>query len=160
MLCKLLPTPLDLATRRFFPFKNWVRKLNDRYEMAQSGYNKVMNVPFLSGCFMFMRTEALKKIGLFDDRFFLYAEDTDLSRRIHQQFQTLYYPYAHITHIHARGSYKDFKLTLQNIKSSVQYFNKWGWWFDDERKMMNERALASTESVSIQRQSLREVRAA
>jgi GT2 family glycosyltransferase len=161
MLCKLLPTPFDLASRRFFPFKNWLRKLNDRYEMNDSGYNTVMNVPFLSGCFMFFRTEALKKVGLFDDRYFLYAEDTDLSRRMHLQFQTLFYPHVHITHVHARGSYKDFSLTLQNIKSACQYFNKWGWWFDEERKQINERALlASSNSEMEQKQSLREVSAA
>src|SRR5579859_1702019 len=33
MMCKLLPTPLNLATRRFFPFQSWFRKLNNRYEM-------------------------------------------------------------------------------------------------------------------------------
>ncbi len=160
MCCKLLPTPFNLATRRFFPFKNWLRKLNDRYEMNETGYDKVMNVPFLSGCFMFLRTEALKKVGLFDDRYFLYAEDTDLSRRIHAQFQTLYYPYAHITHVHARGSYKDFGLTFQNIKSAVQYFNKWGWWFDEDRKIINDRARASARPLEMQKQTLREVSAA
>jgi hypothetical protein len=160
MLCKLLPTPVDLATRRFFPFKNLLRKLNDRYEMCETGYNEVMNVPFLSGCFMFLRTESLKKVGLFDDRYFLYAEDTDLSRRIHLQFQTLFYPHAQITHVHSRGSYKDFELTFQNIKSAVQYFNKWGWWFDEERKIINERALASVNPAMEPKQSLREVSAA
>src|SRR5258708_37110909 len=31
MMCKLLPNPFDLITRRFFPFENWFRKMNDRY---------------------------------------------------------------------------------------------------------------------------------
>ncbi len=92
MFCKLLPTPFDLAARRFFPFKGWFKNQNEKYEMKASGYRRVMNVPFLSGCFMFLRNESLKKAGLFDERFFLYAEDTDLSRRIHQQFETLFYP--------------------------------------------------------------------
>jgi len=52
---------------------------------------------------MFMRTEALKKTGLFDERFFLYAEDTDLSRRNSPAIQTMFYPFAEIYHIHARG---------------------------------------------------------
>ncbi len=160
MLCKLLPTPFDLATRRFFPYKSWFKKLNERYEMKSSGYDEVMNVPFLSGCFMFLRTSALKEVGLFDERFFLYAEDTDLSRRMHQQFQTLYFPEAEIQHIHARGSYKDFWLTMQNLKSAIQYFNKWGWFFDRERQDINSRALLAVCDPDMQNESLREVRAA
>lgn len=34
-----------------------------------TGYNTIMNVPILSGCFMFLRVSALKEIGLFDERF-------------------------------------------------------------------------------------------
>ena len=142
MLCKLLPTPSDLALRRFFPFKQWISKFTNRYEMKNCGHDRVMNVPFLSGCFMFLRMKALQQTGLFDERFFLYAEDTDLSRRVHQQFETLFFPDAEITHLHARGSYKDFFLTLQNLKSAVQYFNKWGWFFDRERRAINQRALS------------------
>ena len=140
-LCKLLPKPFNLATRRFLPFKGLSKKANDTYEMSFSHYNRVMNVPFLSGCFMFLRTSALKETGLFDERFFLYAEDTDLSRRIHRQFTTMFYPFAEIYHTHARGSYKNMKLTLYNFRSAVQYFNKWGWFFDDERRITNEAAI-------------------
>ena len=160
MLCKLLPSPIDLATRRFFPFENWFKGRNERYEMKESGYNRVMNIPFLSGCFMFLRTEALRKVGLFDERFFLYAEDTDLSRRMHQQFETLYFPGVEIRHVHARGSYKDVGLTFHNIKSACQYFNKWGWFFDAERDAVNQKAYAQTRIVRAEESVIREVKAA
>lgn len=160
MLCKLLPTPLNLALRRFFPFESWFSELNDRYEMKSMGYDRVMNVPFLSGCFMFMRTSALKQVGLFDERFFLYAEDTDLSRRLHEQFQTLYFPGAEIQHVHARGSYKDFWLTLQNLKSAVQYFSKWGWFFDADRQAVNQRAQMQVDMVSEPKLKVNEVKTA
>ena len=62
-LCKLLPTPLDLFGRRFIPFKAFQEKRNAWYEMHWSGYEKVMEVPSLSGCFMFIRTDILKRIG-------------------------------------------------------------------------------------------------
>lgn len=160
MLCKLLPSPLNLAIRRFFPFDSWFKRFNDRYEMKSMGYNHVMNVPFLSGCFMFMRTSALKQVGLFDERFFLYAEDTDLSRRLHEQFQTLFFPGAEIQHVHARGSYKDFWLTLQNLKSAFQYFNKWGWFVDADRKAINQRAQMQADMVSVPKLKIREVKTA
>lgn len=160
MFCKLLPTPLDLATRRFFPFDSWFRKLNGRYEMRSTGYDRVMNVPFLSGCFMFLRTSAIKQVGLFDERFFLYAEDTDLSRRLHEQFDTLFFPGAEIRHIHARGSYKDFWLTMQNLKSAIQYFIKWGWFFDTDRMAINKRAQMQVDIVGSPRVSLNKAKTA
>lgn len=52
-LCKLLPTPVDLIFRRFISLKNWKEKRNDKYELKFNGYDKIMNVPSLSGCFMF-----------------------------------------------------------------------------------------------------------
>jgi len=59
-LCKLLPTPIDLIFRRFIPFKSWREKRNEKYELRFTGYNKIMEVPYLSGCFMFIRTSILK----------------------------------------------------------------------------------------------------
>jgi hypothetical protein len=141
-LCKLLPTPGTLIKRRFLNFnKSSLEKENYRYELRFSGYDKIMDVPFLSGCFMFLRTEALKKIGLFDEQFFLYTEDTDLSRRIHKYYRTVYYPQASIYHYHQRGSYRNIWLMWCNIKSAVRYFNKWGWTKDSEREYFNERTL-------------------
>jgi GT2 family glycosyltransferase len=160
MFCKLLPSPVDLASRRFFPINDWFKERNEKYELKESGYDQVINVPFLSGCFMFLRTEALRKVGLFDERFFLYAEDTDLSRRVHQQFETLFFPDTEIRHVHARGSYKNFLLTLHNIKSAFQYFNKWGWFFDEEREIVNQRALSQTQSATSSERTLSEVKAA
>jgi GT2 family glycosyltransferase len=160
MLCKLLPTPLNLAARRFFPAVSGFSALNDRYEMKSTGYTHVMDVPFLSGCFMFLRTSALQQVGLFDERFFLYAEDTDLSRRLHEQFQTLYFPGVEIQHIHARGSYKDFWLTLQNLKSASQYFNKWGWFFDSDRSAINRRAQMQVDSIDAPAVTMSEVKTA
>ena len=158
MLCKLLPTPLNLAARRFFPEAAWSKRLNDRYELKKSGYNQVMNIPFLSGCFMFLRTAALRQVGLFDERFFLYAEDTDLSRRMHQQFETLYCPWAEIFHIHERGSYKNLRLTFHNLKSASQYFIKWGWLFDYKRIAINQRTEQSLYSLSDPNVAIGEVR--
>ncbi len=143
-LCKLLPTPLDLFGRRFLnfgPFKKIVEKRNEVYELRFTGYDKIMEVPYLSGCFMFIRTEVLKKVGLFDERFFMYLEDTDLSRRIHRVAKTIYYPYVHVYHEYGKGSYKSLKLLYYHIKSAIKYFNKYGWFFDKERQEINKRIL-------------------
>jgi len=50
-LCKLLPTPLDLFGRRFLnfgPFKKIVEKRNEVYELRFTGYDKIMELPYLS----------------------------------------------------------------------------------------------------------------
>jgi len=141
-LCKLLPSPQTLIVRRFLNFLTaTLEKKNFSYELKFSDYDKVMDVPFLSGCFMFLRTDALRKVGLFDERFFLYTEDTDLTRRIHKHFRTVYFPDAKIFHHHARGSYKNLWLLWCNICSAVKYFNKWGWFNDPERTSFNRRVL-------------------
>lgn len=137
-LCKLLPTPTDLILRRFIPFKNWKEKRNNTYELKASGYDKIMNVPVLSGCFMFLRTSALKDVGLFDENIFMYLEDTDLSRRIHTKYKTIFYPKVQITHEYAKESYKSKKLLKYHIQSAIYYFNKWGWIFDKQRDEINQ----------------------
>jgi len=142
-LCKLLPTPLDLAVRRCdFRILNGVfRRRFDRYELKFAGYDRIMDVPHLSGCFMFIRRDAFDKAGLFDTRFFMYLEDVDLSRRIHKYFKTVYHPGFVAYHQHAKHSYSDPKAFMHHVVSAIRYFNKWGWFFDKERKMINRRIL-------------------
>jgi len=139
-LCKLIPTPFDLIFRRFLP-KSWSKKRTAKFELHVSGYNKIMNVPYLSGCFMFLRTEALKNVGMFDERFFMYPEDIDLTRRIHKKYRTVFFPEVEVVHHHAKESYINLKLLFIHITNMIKYFNKWGWIFDDERKKNNEETL-------------------
>ena len=141
-LCKLLPSPLTLFTRRFLQFfPAFSNRLNHWYEMHFTGYDKIMDVPFLSGCFMFLRVKALEEVGLFDERIFLYTEDTDLTRRIHRRYRTIFYPDAVIYHYNQRGSYKNAVKLMHHMFSAIRYFNKWGWFDDVERKDINERIL-------------------
>lgn len=149
-LCKLLPTPMDVFGRRFLP-QRWNEKRNARYELRSSGYNRSMNVPYLSGCFMLLRTEAAQKAGLFDKRYFMYPEDIDLTRTIHRHYATLYYPEVTIVHNHKKGSYHSMSLLWVHIVNMCRYFNKWGWFFDKERREVNRTTLSSTGKPDSQR---------
>ena len=141
-LCKLLPTPYDWIGRRFNPIRSIVEKRNEIFELRFTGYNKIMEVPYLSGCFMFLRVSAIENIGFFDENIFMYGEETDLCRRlIDKQFKTIYFPNVTITHEFEKGSHKSLKLTLIGIKSAIYYFNKWGWFFDKNRKIINSEIL-------------------
>jgi GT2 family glycosyltransferase len=141
-LCKLLPEPADLLARRLLP--GWYRRSGReaRYELHASGYDTVMDVPVLSGCFMLLRVDVLRLAGIFDERFFLYFEDVDLSRRIGGVARTAFYPHACIVHGYTRGSYRSAGLLWHHAVSAVRYFNKWGWFRDHRREQLNGATLA------------------
>lgn len=131
-----LPTPLDSFGRRFLPAKMMERR-NKRYELRDVDLTKPVNAPYLMGCFMFLRTKAAVEAGLFDERYFMYPEDIDLTRTIHRNYLTLYYPQWTITHAHARSSYKNKHMLWIHIQNMCRYFNKYGWFFDRERQAFN-----------------------
>ena len=141
-LCKLLPTPLDVFGRRFLP-SSWMRKRNAQYELHDADYSRPMNVPYLSGCFMLLHTEAVQKARLFDERYFMYPEDIDLTRTIHRDYLTLYYPAVTIVHNHKKASYQSWRMLWVHIVNMCRYFNKWGWFIDPERQQFNKETKAS-----------------
>ena len=133
----LLPTPLDTFGRRLLP-KTWVEKINNRFELKNLDLTVIRNVPIFSGSFLFIRTSVFEKVGLFDDRYFMYFEDFDLVRRIHKVSKTVFYPHDTIIHAHAAEHKTNKKLLKISIKSAIKYFNKFGWLFDSERRKWNK----------------------
>lgn len=135
-LAKRLPSPMDVFGRRFLP-AFLMKRRNRRYELRDLDLTRPINAPYLSGCFMMLRTKAVVEAGLFDERFFMYPEDIDLTRRIHRNYLTLYYPAWTIVHDHAQASYKNKHMLRIHIQNMCRYFNKWGWFFDPERQTFN-----------------------
>jgi hypothetical protein len=138
--CRLLPTPSDLILRRFLPNRLFKRQ-RDKYLLKLADRTKEMNVPYHQGSFMFFRIACFKTVGLFDERFFMYPEDIDITRRMHKQYRTLYWPGVTVIHEHHAESYKNRKMLWIHIVNMVKYFNKWGWLFDRERKRWNKQLL-------------------
>lgn len=135
----LLPAPLDTFGRRLLP-KKWVERINNRFELRNQDLTVIRNVPIFSGSFLLIRTAVFEKIGLFDDRYFMYFEDFDLVRRIHKISKTVFYPHDTIVHAHAAEHKTNKKLLMISIKSAIKYFNKFGWFFDSERRKWNKEA--------------------
>lgn len=144
-LCKLLPKPSDLIIRRFLKPLGFQIHLN--YDLENFNYNSIIEVPSLSGCFMFVRSEILEKVGGFDSRFFLYLEDFDLTRRIHRISKTIFFPDAIARHRFDKASYNNPKMLKHHIISAIKYFNKWGWFLDNERNKYNKRALKALDKL-------------
>ena len=128
-LCKRDPTPFILIVRRFLPsfLKYFFRTKLAYYEMRDHNYEKQMYPETISGCFMFFRSTVLKKVGGFDERYFMYMEDVDLCREIRKNYMISYNPICTVTHQYSKGSYRKYKLLGYHINSALRYFHKWGW---------------------------------
>lgn len=90
------------------------------------------------GAFMFMRSSVFQKFGYFDERFFVYYEEVDFSKRLSETGSKTFFN-ADIQAIHSgegtTSRVKAFRLFL-NLRSRLQYskkhFSKMGWltvWF-------------------------------
>lgn len=138
--CRLLPTPVNLIFRRFLP-KKMISRMDERYLLKFNDHTQAIDIPYHQGSFMFFRTDCFNKVGLFDERFFMYLEDIDITRRMHKYYRTMFWPEVTIVHAHRAASYKNKKMLKIHIQNAIKYFNKWGWIFDCERKLWNRNLL-------------------
>lgn len=123
-----------LARRTFIKRLNWGRKKLDEFLMKDADLSLPQPVDWLQGSAMLVRKEAIEKVGLWDERFFVYFEDTDWCRRFWQNgYQVVYFPSVQMSHYHIRASKKwggflDIflnKYTRIHLVSAVKYFWKW-----------------------------------
>lgn len=105
---------------------NFASKWRAEYTRSDEALNDVTDIDFCSGCFMFIRTETLVKVGGFDERYFLYFEDADLTRMLQKKGRTVYYPKASVTHKWKRDNVKNKKIAKKALESMFKYFMKWG----------------------------------
>jgi GT2 family glycosyltransferase len=130
-LCRQYPTLVDLFVRGFLPRS--ARRLFDarlaRYEMrAQiNERDTVWDPPIVSGCFMLFRTDVLKRLAGFDDRYFLYFEDYDLSLRSHEIARVVYMPAVRVLHHGGGASRKGWTHVKLFVTSAFRFFNRFGW---------------------------------
>jgi GT2 family glycosyltransferase len=128
-LCKRYPSLFILLIRRFVPkflhvlFQEYL----DWFEMKDMEYSKIVDVVYLSGCFMVFRKKYLDEIGHFDENIFMYFEDADITIRMAEKYRSVFYPHVQVFHYWTRGSYSSWKLALVNVKSAFYFFCKHGW---------------------------------
>lgn len=135
--CRMLPTPWDVFAKRFLPGRLTHARM-ERYLLAVHDHDKPLNCPYLLGSFLFFRLEAFRQCGVFDERFFMYPEDIDITRRLHEKWKTMYWPGVSIVHEHAAASRKSMKMLRIHISNMIRYFNKWGWFIDTSRRKFNK----------------------
>ena len=147
-LPKLLPNPLNIVLRKIKRPRSVYNKFIEKYELRSVPSDMIYDAPILSGCFTLVSIEAIKKVGGYDDAFFMYFEDWDLSRRMHQEYKTIYFPLVSIYHDYESGANKSWRLFIVFINSFWTYFNKWGWFFDNSRAHINSETLAQFDVFS------------
>ena len=137
-LCKRYPSVLVLLLRGFAPrfLRRLFRQQLAAYEMrdlcqdegqGQGQGQGQVNVAIASGCFMLVRTPDLRAISGFNEDFFLYFEDFDLSLRLGKVGRLVFDPDMRIIH-HGGYAANKGRLHLRYfITSGMMFFNRHGW---------------------------------
>jgi GT2 family glycosyltransferase len=82
--------------------------------------NEPARVGWAVGCCIAASTETLRRLGPFDDRAFLYAEDLDLGLRAQeQQIETWFWPHARVLHHRAHATGRAFELLAERRREVV-----------------------------------------
>jgi len=128
-LCKRYPSLLVLFVRGLR--QRWAYSFCGQ-RLAQYEYHDLLDseasdVELLSGCCLFARTKALQDIGGFDEHFFLYFEDFDLSLRMQKMGRVVFLPTANIIHFGGNSASKGLLHIKLFVQSAIQFFQKHGW---------------------------------
>lgn len=122
------PTVRYLLGGRLGKFNGRFRQWREEYTMQNERITAPVEVRYATGCFLLIRTPIFYQMHGFDERFFLYHEDSDLSRRVVEFYPKLvYHPDMHVTHAWHRDSSHRFKPLMQHVISTFKFFTKWGW---------------------------------
>ena len=101
------------------------KKIRDDYTRANEVFTDITDIDFCSGCFFMIRSDILKEIGGFDERYFMYLEDADLTRKVKKYGRVVFCPEISVTHEWERGSAKNLKLLFIHLSSFFKYRRKW-----------------------------------
>ena len=124
--CRSFPTIWNILTEASFLYVVLNKtKLFGSYYMTYFKYDRILKVDVVMGSFMFIRKKVFEQIGLLDEKFFFYSEETDFCYRAAQKkYFTYFYPDAEIIHI-GGGSTQNLPWMFEQLhKSQYQFINK------------------------------------
>lgn len=123
-LPKLKPTRRYMLLGRLSRYIKAFAPVREEYTRSLESITEPTEIEFCTGCFMVMRTELFKKIGGFDENFFMYMEDADLSDRMREYGKIVFNPDFSATHNWDGGSSKSLKLLKYHFRAMKMYFDK------------------------------------
>ena len=99
-------------------------RFSRRYLLSDWNHETVREVDWISGSFFLIRRALLEKIGLFDERFFLYCEDVDYCLRAKEAgYHVFYVPEARMIHA-TRYSERTFDTLFHHHQSMHRFYKK------------------------------------
>ena len=125
--CRKFPTLRNIFCEEFFLNNLFPTVVAFRgREMHWFDYETIMDIEVLSGCFLMVRSEVVRQVGLLDERFFFYSEDVDWCKRIHDTgWKLVYYPEAEAIHYGGGSSANDAaRFNIELIRANWQYWKK------------------------------------
>ncbi|MDZ7859651.1 MAG: glycosyltransferase [Candidatus Krumholzibacteriota bacterium] len=154
--CRSFYTIKALFLRRTFLGKLFPRaKSLRRHLMLDYDHQKTRRVDWILGACMMVRAEVIEKIGMMDERFFLYFEDVDWCYRIKQFGWNVYYlPRSVMTHLYMRSSSRSMfrKPFLIHLLSLLKYYDKWNvvfYFFKRHRAMLKSLTFVIVDILAI-----------
>jgi len=124
--CFMFPSILNMFLSTTYFYKLFPKsKFFGREQMTWWYRNDVREVDVVTGCFMLVRREAIEQVGMMDEQFFIYAEETDWCYRFKQAgWKIVFTPDAQIIHFGGGSSkQKQSEMTLQ-LRQSILLFMK------------------------------------
>lgn len=129
-LCKRFPSVGLFFLRGFVPsrLQQPFRRALARFEMRELPEDRPSeHIPIISGCFMLCRAQALRAVGGFDESYFLYFEDFDLSLRLRAHGTLVYLPAMRIRHHGGHSARKGVRHIGLFARSGRRFFATHGW---------------------------------
>lgn len=123
VLPKRRPNLLGLAARQGVP---GLARFGAHYAMQDEDLTKPTPIEFCTGSFFCMRTEVFRAIGGFDEGYFMYVEDADITQKARQKGLVYYLPQCTAYHAWHRAPNKSLGPFFMQLKSMGRYFKKWG----------------------------------
>lgn len=121
------PTPLT----EFFVLSTLYKRfpkstIFGKYLMSYWDHNDEREVNLLSGSCALIRKEVFEEVGLFDENFFMYTEETDLFYRIKRHGWKVYFlPSAQIIHLWGKSTEQlPYKMAVEARKTMELFFKK------------------------------------
>ena len=117
---------LTFPAYRQLPCLRFWAKYNDRYLMADKDLTKPTEIEFCTGSFSAVDTAAFKAVGGFDEGYFMYVEDADLTQKMRTRGKAYLVPQYTAIHAWHRAAHRSLKPFLWQLRSLLRYFSKWG----------------------------------
>ncbi|MDO5601146.1 MAG: glycosyltransferase family 2 protein [Oscillospiraceae bacterium] len=127
LVAKRRPTLMALLGRQL-PF-HFLKKYEDYYLMKDRDLSQQQEIEFCTGCFFVARTAVLKEIGGFDERYFLYVEDADITQKALRKGRVVYWPGTRVYHAWNRQPSRSGSHFTRQLRSMLRYFQNWGFRF-------------------------------